>query len=110
MNCPKCHSNNLCIVQSGPHNNLICSECFAFVKFLSDKDADTFEQINKQKQLTKKVEEYEIALTQIKAMQDFILIHEGPGQDGLPNITRRNIPSFAAKIAEHVLMKHKVNN
>ena len=45
MKCVKCNSEKLTIVKSGPHNKLVCSECLAFQKFLSTKDADTFLQI-----------------------------------------------------------------
>jgi len=45
MKCPKCNGDNLKIVQSGPHNKLVCADCLAFVKFLSKKDADTFRQL-----------------------------------------------------------------
>lgn len=43
MKCPKCGSANLAIVQSGPHNKLICCDCLAFVKFLSKAEAKTWE-------------------------------------------------------------------
>jgi len=45
MKCKKCDSENLIIVESGPHNKLICVDCLAFQKFLSKKDAKTFEQL-----------------------------------------------------------------
>ena len=46
MNCPKCGSENLKIVKSGPHNKLVCRKCLAFVKFLSKAEAKTFAQLN----------------------------------------------------------------
>lgn len=42
MRCKKCESENLEIIQSGPHNKLVCKNCLAFQKFLSKKDAKTF--------------------------------------------------------------------
>lgn len=50
MKCPKCASENLSIVVSGPHQKLVCADCLAFVKFLSAKDADAFRQIKAQKE------------------------------------------------------------
>ena len=49
MKCVKCQSENLAIVESGPHKKLVCADCLAFQKFLSAKDAITFEQIQKKK-------------------------------------------------------------
>jgi hypothetical protein len=51
MKCCKCDSENLIIVDSGPHKKLVCCDCNAFQKFLSKKDATTFEQIQKKKNL-----------------------------------------------------------
>ena len=45
MKCKKCDSENLVIIESGPHKKLVCADCLAFQKFLSQKDAKTFEQI-----------------------------------------------------------------
>lgn len=45
MKCKKCSSENLQVVVSGPHNKLICADCFAFQKFLTKADAKTFEQL-----------------------------------------------------------------
>ena len=45
MKCNKCDSENLVIVDSGPHKKLVCADCLVFQKFLSKKDAKTFEQI-----------------------------------------------------------------
>ena len=42
MKCKKCESPNLDIVESGPHNKLVCADCLAFQKFLSKQDAKTF--------------------------------------------------------------------
>jgi len=48
MKCPKCESENLGVVKSGPHNKLVCKDCFAFVKFLNKAEAKTFEQLKNQ--------------------------------------------------------------
>jgi len=45
MKCKKCNSENLTIVKSGPHQKLVCSDCLAFQKFLSQEDAKTFNQL-----------------------------------------------------------------
>lgn len=45
MKCSKCKSENLEIVKSGPHNKLVCKDCFAFVKFLNKAETKTFNQI-----------------------------------------------------------------
>ena len=52
MKCKKCGSENLAIVKSGPHQKLVCKDCLTFQKFLSQKDAETFNQIQA---LTKEV-------------------------------------------------------
>ena len=45
MRCKKCHSLNLEIVKSGPHQKLVCKDCLAFQKFLSAANAKTFRQL-----------------------------------------------------------------
>lgn len=45
MECKKCGSKDLEIIQSGPHNKLVCKDCLAFQKFLSHKDVKTFRQL-----------------------------------------------------------------
>jgi transposase-like protein len=45
MNCPKCKSKNLTIIESGLHQKLVCADCLAFVKFLSKAAAKTFKQL-----------------------------------------------------------------
>jgi len=45
MKCIKCESKNLQIVVSGPHKKLVCTDCFAFQKFLSKTEVKTFEQL-----------------------------------------------------------------
>jgi len=47
MKCPKCESENLKIVKSGPHNKLVCEDCLAFVKFLNKAEVKTFNQLTK---------------------------------------------------------------
>ena len=49
MKCVKCGSNNLIIVDSGPHHKLVCANCMAYQKFLSAGDAKTFKQIKEKK-------------------------------------------------------------
>jgi len=45
MKCKKCGSENLAIVPAGPHMKLVCVDCLAFQKFISKREAKTFEQI-----------------------------------------------------------------
>ena len=45
MKCKECNSSNLKIIKSGPHNKLICEDCLAFQKFVSNKDKKTFEAV-----------------------------------------------------------------
>ena len=45
MKCIKCGSTNLRVVASGPHNKLVCGDCFTYQKFLSKADAKTFKQL-----------------------------------------------------------------
>ncbi len=45
MKCIKCGSEDLEIVKASVHNKLVCKDCLAFQKFLSDADAKTFEQL-----------------------------------------------------------------
>lgn len=57
MKCKKCGSEKLKIVQAGPHQKLVCTECLAFQKFLSKKDADTFMQLQDSKFMNKIIDE-----------------------------------------------------
>jgi hypothetical protein len=50
MKCIKCESENLELVDSGPHKKLVCVDCLAFQKFLSARDAKTFEQLKKRRE------------------------------------------------------------
>lgn len=45
MKCKKCGSENLTIVQVACHKKLVCADCLAYQKFLSKREAETFEQI-----------------------------------------------------------------
>jgi len=45
MKCKKCQSENLKLIDSGPHKKLVCGDCLAFQKFLSKSEATTFNQI-----------------------------------------------------------------
>jgi len=51
MKCKKCESENLKIIESGPHNKLVCGDCLAFQKFLSKKDAQIFEQTMREEKM-----------------------------------------------------------
>ena len=46
MKCPKCGSENLGLVKSGPHKKLVCKDCLTFVKFLNKSQAKNFVQLN----------------------------------------------------------------
>jgi|GEM_PF-2873433 len=45
MKCKKCQSENLKIIESGPHKKLVCGDCLSFQKFLSKAEANTFLQL-----------------------------------------------------------------
>jgi len=45
MKCKKCDSENLKVIDSGPHKKLVCADCLGFQKFLSKSDAQIFEQL-----------------------------------------------------------------
>lgn len=47
MQCNKCGSTNLKLVESGPHDKLVCGDCLTFQKFLSISDALTFRRLEK---------------------------------------------------------------
>lgn len=49
MQCPKCKSEDLMVVKANMHNKLICRQCLAYVKFLSNKDTKTFLAITGQR-------------------------------------------------------------
>jgi hypothetical protein len=49
MKCKKRGSENLKIVDAGPHKKLVCADYLAFQKFLSKADAKTFEQLKKER-------------------------------------------------------------
>lgn len=58
MKCKKCGSKELEIVQSGPHNKLVCQDCLAFQKFLSGSDLDVFLALkNKNNDLSKYIDQ-----------------------------------------------------
>lgn len=50
MKCKKCKSEHLVIVPSGPGLKLVCEDCLAYQKFLSQADAKTFMQIKEAKE------------------------------------------------------------
>ena len=56
MQCKKCGSTNLKLIESGPHKKLICADCLTFQKFLSKADAQTFEQLTAKDLFGKKKE------------------------------------------------------
>ena len=35
MRCNRCESNNVAVLESGPHKKLVCQDCYSFIKFLS---------------------------------------------------------------------------
>ena len=45
MKCKKCSSDDLVIVDSGPHSKVICGECWTFQKFIPKNIADNLHQI-----------------------------------------------------------------
>jgi hypothetical protein len=47
MKCKKCSSENLTVIVSGTHKKLVCADCLAYQKFLSDSEYKTFQAINK---------------------------------------------------------------
>ena len=49
MKCKKCSSENLEIVESGPHKKLVCVDCLAFQQFLTKMQVKTFNQLRSQK-------------------------------------------------------------
>ena len=53
MKCKKCGSTNLDIVESGPHQKLVCCDCLAYQKFLSKAKAKTFKQLKEKNDTTR---------------------------------------------------------
>lgn len=49
MKCIKCGSENLEIVDSGPHKKLICADCMAFQRFMKKSEAKNFLQLRHKK-------------------------------------------------------------
>jgi len=49
MQCIKCSSSSLDIVESGPHKKLVCVDCLAFQKFLTKAEAESFIQLKEKK-------------------------------------------------------------
>jgi len=47
MNCKYCESTNLKLIESGPHQKLVCGDCGKFQKFLNKKDTENFRRIHK---------------------------------------------------------------
>ena len=49
MKCVKCGSDNLEVIRLEEQrmNKLVCCDCLAYQKFLSDKDAQTFDLLKK---------------------------------------------------------------
>jgi uncharacterized Zn finger protein len=45
MKCKKCSSENLVLLEAGPHLKLVCKDCLTFQKFLSKKEAKIFTEI-----------------------------------------------------------------
>jgi len=53
MKCIKCGSTNLDVVESGPHQKLVCCDCLAYQKFLSKAKAKTFKQLKEKNDTTR---------------------------------------------------------
>lgn len=49
MNCPHCYSDNVTILESGPHKKLVCQDCYKFIKFLSNADYKVFLALQEKK-------------------------------------------------------------
>jgi len=47
VKCKKCSSENLEIIDNGPHKELVCVDCMAFQKFISQKETIRFRKIEK---------------------------------------------------------------
>lgn len=45
MKCKKCNSENLRVITSGNHKKLVCSDCLAYQKFLSESEYKTFQAL-----------------------------------------------------------------
>jgi len=46
MKCIKCQSENLHVIQSGPHYKLVCTDCLTFQKFLSKTEFNVFNALS----------------------------------------------------------------
>ncbi len=71
MKCKKCNSTNLKIIESGPHNKLICEDCLAFQKFLTKQDKNAFNSIkgeNMERNIIKGNEELFYKFTELSFM------------------------------------------
>lgn len=42
MRCNRCESDNVAVLESGPHKKLICQDCYSFIKFLSGAEYKIF--------------------------------------------------------------------
>jgi len=69
MKCRHCGSTNLKVVESGPHQKLVCGDCLKFQKFLSKAEAKTFLQLQKPVQ-SKLAQLTEIVKQQQKVLAD----------------------------------------
>jgi len=71
MKCKKCKSTNLKIIESGPHNKLVCEDCLTFQKFLTKQDKNTFNSIkgeNMEQNIIKGNEELFYRFTELSFM------------------------------------------
>lgn len=51
MKCKKCGLENLQIIKSGPHNKLVCGDCLAYQRFISNNDAKVFNRLKNRETL-----------------------------------------------------------
>jgi|WetSurSiteA1Bulk_404760.scaffolds.fasta_scaffold20083_3 hypothetical protein len=42
MQCNRCESKNVDVIESGPHKKLVCQDCYSFIKFLSAAEYKIF--------------------------------------------------------------------
>lgn len=45
MKCRECQSDDLVIIQSGPHSKLVCGECWEFQRFIPKNIAKNFKEM-----------------------------------------------------------------
>jgi late competence protein required for DNA uptake (superfamily II DNA/RNA helicase) len=50
MRCNRCESDNVAVLESGPHKKLVCQDCYSFIKFLSAAEYKIFLAIKAKKE------------------------------------------------------------